>query len=153
MTNMYLQLLCGKERILRELGEGGMAQVFEGEHVKLGQRGAIRDLRDELCGDRAFVERFDCEGRALSRLESRHVVRVFDVDTAPSGAPFLVMHRLEGRDLESERRERTQPSVAEAFWYLRPARAAMAATVRQATVHRDLEPSKLFLAAEGSPSK
>lgn len=126
-----------------------MAQVFEGEHVKLGQLVAIKVLRDELCRDPSLVERFEREGRALSKLKSRHVVRVFDVDVAASGAPFLVMERLEGSDLETELQVKGQLSVAEAVSYLRQACAAMAEAHRIGIVHRDLKPSNLFLAKEG----
>ena len=142
-------LICGKYRILRSLGEGGMAQVFEGEHVRLGKAVAIKVLRSELAADAGLVARFEREGRALCKLKSRHVVRVFDVDTLPSGVPFMVMERLEGSDLDAELQRRTQLPIREAVSYLRQACHAIAEAHGLGIVHRDLKPANLFLAVEG----
>jgi len=97
-------LVAGKYRVVRTLGEGGMALVLEAEHVKLGHRVAIKVLAMELATDPGVVARFEREGRALSKLTHKNVVRVFDVDVTPAGCPFLVMESLAGSDLDSELR-------------------------------------------------
>jgi serine/threonine protein kinase len=141
--------LAKKYRVGRLLGEGGMATVFEGEHMRLGQKVAIKVLHEDLASNVELIARFEREGRALSKLKSRHVVRVFDVDEAPNGVPFLVMERLEGTDLAEELGARGALPIAEAVGYVMQACSAMEEAHAVGIVHRDLKPSNLFLTTEG----
>lgn len=141
--------LAKKYRVGRLLGEGGMATVFEGEHMRLGQKVAIKVLHEDLATNVELIARFEREGRALSKLKSRHVVRVFDVDEAPNGVPFLVMERLEGTDLDEEIGARGALPIAEAVGYVMQACSAMEEAHAVGIVHRDLKPSNLFLTTEG----
>ena len=141
--------LAKKYRVGKLLGEGGMATVFEGEHIRLGQKVAIKVLHEELTENVELIARFEREGRALSKLKSRHVVRVFDVDETPNGVPFLVMERLEGSDLEQEIAARGALPIAEAVGYVMQACSAMEEAHGVGIVHRDLKPSNLFLTTEG----
>jgi serine/threonine-protein kinase len=142
-------IVLGKYRLGRLLGEGGMATVFEAEHTRLGQKVAIKVLRAELALNEAIVQRFEREGRALARLQSKHVVRVLDVDATPGGAPYLVMEYLEGRDLESEVARRGPLPVGEAIGWILQACEAIAAAHALGIVHRDVKPSNLFLTSDG----
>ena len=141
--------VLGKYRLLRVMGEGGMAIVFEAEHTKLGQKAAIKVLRAELTQDPMLVERFEREGRAISKLKSRNVVRVQDVDETPSGAPYLVMELLDGWDLETELARRGSLPVVDAVGYVLQACRALGEAHAQGIVHRDIKPSNLFLTSEG----
>ena len=141
--------LAKKYRVGRLLGEGGMATVFEGEHMRLGQKVAIKVLHEDLVSNVELIARFEREGRALSKLKSRHVVRVFDVDEAPNGVPFLVMERLEGTDLAEEIGARGALPIAEAVGYVMQACSAMEEAHAVGIVHRDLKPANLFLTTEG----
>ena len=141
--------VLGKYRLLRVMGEGGMAVVFEAEHTKLGQKAAIKVLRAELAADPTLVERFEREGRAISKLKSRNVVRVLDVDETPTGAPYLVMELLDGWDLEDEIGRRGALPIGDAVGYLVQACQALAEAHAQGIVHRDIKPSNLFLTSEG----
>ncbi|MDB5212134.1 MAG: Serine/threonine-protein kinase pkn3, partial [Myxococcaceae bacterium] len=141
--------LAKKYRVGKLLGEGGMATVFEGEHMRLGQKVAIKVLHEELRDNAELIARFEREGRALSKLKSQHVVRVFDVDETPNGVPFLVMERLEGSDLDQEIAARGALPIAEAVGYVMQACSAMEEAHAVGIVHRDLKPSNLFLTTEG----
>ncbi len=143
-------VVAGKYRIVRVLGEGGMAVVFLAEHLKLGHLVAIKVLRRELASDAGVVERFEREGRALCKLKSRNVVRAFDVDVTPSGAPLLVMEYLEGRDAEEELRRVGTLPVAEVVSWIVQACGAIQEAHDAGIVHRDLKPTNLFLAIEGA---
>lgn len=141
--------VLGKYRLLRVMGEGGMAIVFEAEHTKLGQKAAVKVLRAELAVDPVLVERFEREGRAISKLKSRNVVRVLDVDETPSGVPYLVMEMLDGWDLEEEVHRRGALPVGEAVHYMLQACNALSEAHQRGLVHRDIKPSNLFLTSEG----
>jgi serine/threonine-protein kinase len=140
------QLLAGKYRIGRILGEGGMGVVYTAEHELLGQKVALKLMRPALgVGPRARV-RFLNEARNASRIQSDHVVRVLDVGLLDSGAPFIVMELLDGADLAAVARERGAPlPIAQTVDWLLEAIDAIAHAHAMGIVHRDLKPSNLFL--------
>jgi serine/threonine-protein kinase len=144
------EILAGKYRVLRSLGEGGMAVVLEAVHLRLGHKVALKVLRGALATDPSVVSRFEREGRALSKLKNPNVVRVFDVDATPSGAPFLVMEYLEGADLATELHRRGVLPVSEAVGYVLQACGALQDAHALGIVHRDIKPTNLFLANEGA---
>lgn len=138
----------GKYRLNRLVGEGGMGVVYEALHLALGQRVAIKLLRPERTSERDAA-RFMREARAASRLSSRHVARVLDVDALPSGLPYMVMEFLDGRDLEQELLDRGWLGVSEAVDYVIQACDALAEAHALGIVHRDLKPSNLYLCSRG----
>ncbi len=140
--------LGGKYQIVRLLGEGGMAFVYEAAHQRLQQRVAIKVLTPEFARDPELVSRFEREARAVARLRTKHVARVMDVDTTPEGVPYIVMEFLEGRDLDAELGARTRLPLGESIDYVLQACAGMLEAHGMGIVHRDLKPANLFLADE-----
>ncbi|HEX7452272.1 MAG TPA: serine/threonine-protein kinase, partial [Polyangiaceae bacterium] len=140
-------LIAGKYRLDSIIGTGGMGKVFSATHVELGQRVAIKVLTvedDDARRDEAR-ERFLREGRATAALVSDHVVRVYDVGTLESGAPFMVMELLRGQDLALALARGGPLAVDLAAECVRQAAEAIACAHEQGIVHRDLKPSNLFL--------
>ncbi len=142
------EVVAGKYRLVRRLGEGGMGLVFEAEHLRLRQSVAIKFLRPEVLAMPDAVARFEREARASCCIRGPHVVQVLDVDTDECGRPFMVMELLRGRDLEAEIRERGALPVTEAVDWVLQACAAVSEAHQARIVHRDLKPSNLFLAEE-----
>src|SRR5262245_44449167 len=66
-------------RIVRVLGEGGMARLYEAEHLRIDARFAVKVIHDDLSRDADLLARFEREARAAGRIHSEHVVRVVDV--------------------------------------------------------------------------
>jgi serine/threonine-protein kinase len=139
------QVLDGKYRLERELGQGGMGVVWLGEHVLLKKRVAIKTLRAEIAQIPDIATRFGTEARAASAIEHNNVVRVTDFGTTSDGIVYLVMELLAGRALADEMAERGRlgrtRSLHIAIEVLRGLGAAHAAGV----VHRDLKPENVFL--------
>jgi eukaryotic-like serine/threonine-protein kinase len=120
-----------------------MGVVYEVEHVRTGQRLALKVLTQQ---PGASAERFKREARAATSIQSEHIVRVTDADVAPElgGAPFLVMELLEGADLA--RATGTEPaSPADVIVWLRQVARALGKAHAAGIVHRDLKPENLFL--------
>jgi serine/threonine-protein kinase len=72
-------LLAGKYRVERLLGEGGMGVVVEAYHELLDQRVAVKLLYHDIA-DREAQSRLLMEARAAAKIQSEHVTRVVDVD-------------------------------------------------------------------------
>jgi len=147
------EVLAGKYEVERVLGQGGMGVVVAARHVQLGQRVALKFLLQEACYDEHAVERFLREARAVVQIRGEHVARVSDVGTLESGAPYIVMEYLEGRDLSELLQQRGALPITEAIGYVLQACEAIAQAHALHIVHRDLKPANLFLTTrpDGSP--
>ncbi|GMV17876.1 MAG: serine/threonine protein kinase [Polyangiaceae bacterium] len=146
-------VLDGKYVVERVLGVGGMGVVVAARHAQLGSRVALKFLLPEAAADGNVCARFMREAQTVTRLTGEHVARVLDVGTLPTGAPYMVMEYLEGRDLGRILEERGALSVPDAIDYLVQACEAVAQAHAAGVVHRDLKPSNLFVTrgADGSP--
>jgi eukaryotic-like serine/threonine-protein kinase len=137
----------------RVIGVGGMGAVVAARHVDLETRVAIKFLLPETLSNRDALSRFAREARAAARIVSEHVVRVHDVGTLPSGAPYIVMEYLEGRDLATWLHERGPMPVEQAVDFVLQACVAVADAHGLGIVHRDLKPANLFCVrrSDGQP--
>ncbi len=138
------EVLAGKYLVERVLGVGGMGAVVEARHVELDTRVAIKFLLPEMLHNQAALSRFTREARAAARIASDHVVRVHDVGTLPSGAPYMVMERLEGKDLAASLQERGPMAVDRCVDLVLQTCLALADAHGLGIVHRDLKPANLF---------
>lgn len=139
-------LVGARYRVVRELGTGGMAVVYEGEHEDLGRRVAIKVIRHELVAHAPdAVDRFLQEARTASRLQHPSVVDVFDLGRLDDGRPFMVMPLLKGMDLERMLRERGPRPPEEVAKLLVGPASALDAMHAQGIVHRDIKLENLFL--------
>ncbi len=146
-------VLAGKYRVERVIGDGGMCVVYAAEHLQLEDWVAIKVLRTDWVDRPEVVERFLREGKTATRIRSEHVVRTFDVGTLEDGTPCLVMEYLVGSDLDQLLAASGPLPVRAAVDYLLQAGEAIAEAHLLGIVHRDLKPANLFLTrrADGSP--
>jgi predicted Ser/Thr protein kinase len=139
-------IIAGKYRVERVLGQGGMGMVVAATHIELDQLVAIKFLLPAAAANKSAVERFAREARASAKLRSDNVVHVTDVGTFDSGEPFIVMEYLEGQDLGDVLREGGPLAIDDAVDYVLQACAALAEAHAAGIIHRDLKPANLFLA-------
>jgi serine/threonine-protein kinase len=136
-------VLRGKYRVERVLGEGGMGVVLLATHLRMDRRVAIKFLRE---GARAAeASRFATEARAASKLRGEHAVQILDVDDGDDGRPFIVMEHLEGADLHAVLKKSGPLAIAEAAAHVLQACEGIAEAHAAGIVHRDLKPANLFL--------
>ena len=91
-------ILGGKYRLVRLIGEGAMGRVYEAQHAVVGRRFAVKILQAELAREPALLERFHREARAAGALESENLASVLDFGHTPDGLPYIVMELLLGED-------------------------------------------------------
>jgi serine/threonine-protein kinase len=136
-------------RILGELGRGGMGVVYKAEHTVLNRVVALKVI---LAGPHAGPEeqaRFLTEAQAVAKLQSPHIVQIFDIGET-DGLPYFSLEYVDGGSLEARLGGRPQDprwaaEVAEVL-----ARAMHEAHAR-GIVHRDLKPANVLLTAAGRP--
>ena len=144
----------GEYRVVRLLGKGGMAEVYEVEHERLGVRRALKLFTAD--GSRAdFLRtRFIAEGKLLERLDHPRLVKVHDfgVDEA-SGAPYLVMDLVLGADGEPQTlatlHARRQITEERLFGWYEDLADALRYIHAAGVVHRDVKPSNILIGADG----
>jgi len=129
------EVIAGKYRIDRLIGQGGMGVVLAAEHLALNVPVAIKFLLADAGED--VVMRFEREARAAASISSVHVSRVMDIDQLPTGEPYIVMELLDGADLDQLLEERGPLPVGEAIDYLLQACQAIGLAHGQGIVHRD----------------
>jgi eukaryotic-like serine/threonine-protein kinase len=139
------QLIGGKYRIVRLLGDGGMGSVYEATHEVLGTSVALKFLFPHLARVPGLTDRVLREARVSATIKSPHVTQVIDVDQLPNGVPFLVMELLKGESLQrllnrAKRLPRDQ-AIDFGLQVLMGLEAAHALGV----VHRDLKPDNAFV--------
>lgn len=137
-------ILAGKFRIESVLGHGGMGVVVAARHLQLDEKVAIKFLLPTALERPEAVARFVREAKAAIRIKSEHVVRVTDVGTLESGAPYMVMEYLEGTDLSQWLRQRGTMSVELLVGFMLQALEAIAEAHALGIIHRDLKPANLF---------
>jgi serine/threonine-protein kinase len=123
-----------------------MGLVLHARHLRLEENVAIKILLPAMLEVPGMVMRFLREARAASKIKSRHVVRVTDVDVLEDGVPYMVMEYLEGISIAALRRREGKFSIADATRFILEACDAIAEAHTLGIVHRDLKPANLFLA-------
>jgi serine/threonine-protein kinase len=147
-------VLLGKYCVERVIGVGGMGAVVAARHLQLEERVAIKFLLPAMLEDPETVQRFLREARAAIKIRGEHCVRVLDVGTLHSGAPYMVMEYLEGQDLARVLEQLGQLPIVDAVDWVLQAAEALAEAHAMGIVHRDLKPANLFLTrrADGTAS-
>lgn len=139
------QRVANNHVLRRMIGRGGEGSIWEAHHVHLDRLVAIKFFDGiEVLGTRPeFRDLFLREARTLARLQSSHVVQVFDAGVE-GDTPYLVMELLEGETL-AQRLERERPvSIYTALWVAQGVSAALEAAHSVGTIHCDVKPGNIF---------
>ncbi len=138
-------LIDGKYRIVRLIGEGGMGAVYEGENTRIHRRVAIKVLHSGVAATGEAVARFEREAQAAGRIGSEHIVEVLDLGNLPSGDRYMVMEFMDGDALSSRIRARGRLTPGEIYPILHQLLEALHAAHSAGIIHRDLKPDNVYL--------
>jgi len=142
----------GPYRIVRRIGEGGMAVVYLAEQeVPVARRVALKILKIGL-DTREVLSRFDAERRLLSRLAHPAIARILDAGATPSGRPYFVLELVDGEPI-TEFCDARRLRIRERIELIAEVCRAIHHAHQKGIVHRDLKPSNILVAEQdGRPS-
>ena len=140
----------GPYRLLREIGQGGMASVWLAERADglLDRRVALK-LPHATWAAASLAERMARERNILATLTHPNIARLYDAGIAADGRPFLAMEYVDGKPIDVYA-EAHGLSVHERVELIVQVARAVAHAHARLVVHRDLKPSNILVDAEGA---
>ena len=147
------ELLGGRYRLGKKLGEGGMGEVFEAEHEGIGKRVAVKVLHRGYGKSKDVVARFKREARAASRIDHKGITDVTDFGVTDDNRLYFVMELLQGRLLSQALERSGALSLTEAVDIGLQLCSAMTAAHEAGLVHRDLKPENIILVPRSGGSE
>ncbi len=144
------KIFAGRYRILKQIGRGGMADVYLAKDLILdGEEVAVKVLRTNYQTDPIAVARFQREARAMADLDHPHIVRITDIGEE-EGQQYLAMEYVAGLDLKRYIKEHHPLSNEEAVRIMGQILLAMRLAHTRGIVHRDLKPQNILLTPDGT---
>src|SRR5215471_12937580 len=141
----------GPYRLLRELGIGGMGQVWLAEQTDPVRRQVALKLIRAGMYDAATVQRFKAERQSLAIMEHPAIAKVFDAGTTPAGQPYLVMEYVDGQPI-TEYCDAKKLTIRERLQLFIRVCEGVQHAHQKAIIHRDLKPSNvLVVEVDGKP--
>lgn len=139
----------GEYVVRRHIGSGGMGIVYEGEHLTIGSKAAIKLLREEP-SQGAQARGLLAEARAASAIRHHGIIDILGFGQQPGVGQYLVMEYLEGSPLSELLQAHAPLPLAEVVALLCEVLDALSAAHAVGVIHRDLKPSNIFVARQSN---
>lgn len=138
----------GKYKIIRLIGEGGMASVYEAQHEMLGTKMAIKVLNPILSANAQVRERFRNEAKLMASLDHPNITKAIDFDEQPNQLS-IVMEYLNGEDLNNKIKRNGPLKEVEMIDIFSQILSAFQYAHEKGVMHRDIKPSNIFVLPNG----
>lgn len=129
-------------RVISQLGQGGMGEVYLVENPQLERREALKVISVAGGGDSSFQQRFTNEARTAAKLNHPNIITIHRYGIA-NGAPWFSMSFVEGKDLATERL-----TPAETATVITDVADALDYAHRHQVIHRDIKPANIMVTRE-----
>lgn len=135
-------------KIMKTVGVGGMAVVFQAYDLAEKRAVAVKMLREDIASDEAQVRRFVNESKAVAMLSHPNVVKIFNISVR-SNIKFIVMEYIEGITLKDYMTKKGVLSFNEIISYTEQILHALEHAHSKGVVHRDIKPQNIMLLKNG----
>ncbi len=149
---MIGEILDGKYRIDKQLGAGGMGNVYLSTHLGTTRIVAVKVIAPRWAAEPQFLARFQREAQACGRLRHPNIVNITDFGIAKAAegdVPYLVMEFLDGQTLSSYQKANPDMSLMLIADLLDQVGLALEEAHRHGIIHRDLKPDNIWLEPNG----
>lgn len=138
----------GRYTIQSVLGRGGMGVVYKAYDTGLDRTVAIKTITAHLAEDSQFIRRFWTEAKAMAKLETPHIVNVYDVEETPHGL-WILMEYVEGKSLGERIKTGGPLSWKEALPLIEQTLQGFRYAHERGVLHRDVKPSNVMVTPRG----
>ena len=148
LAGKYKGFFLGKYKLLGHIGTGGMSSVYLGEHLKMGDKRAIKVLPKSRVNDATYLARFMLEAKAIASLNHPNIVLAYDIDNEDD-VHYIVMEYVDGLDLQQlvKRDGAIDPSTVADL--IGQAARGLAHAHEKGVIHRDVKPANLLIDVDG----
>jgi eukaryotic-like serine/threonine-protein kinase len=142
--------IVGSYRIVKQIGVGGMGEVFEATHALLPRRVALKVLHGDLSHGSGMDSRMIQEASILDGVRHPGIVRVFECGLLGDRRPWIAMELVSGESLATRLARDVQLAPSEVCDLVASLADILATVHEGGIVHRDLKPENVLLAATGA---
>ncbi len=141
--------LLGPYRLLAQLGQGSMGEVWRARDERLDRQVALKVLPAELARDPERRARMLREARAAAAIRHANVVTLYDV-IEHAGSDILVMELVDGRTVSDILRKQGAPDLATGLRWIEQIADALVAAHSRRILHRDIKAANVMVTADGA---
>jgi serine/threonine-protein kinase len=131
-------------QLVKKIGEGGLAEVYQAQDMSLGRMVAVKVLRPQYTRDPNFLVNFHREAQNAAKLSDSYIVAVYDFGQAQE-RPYIVMEWVAGSDLRTLIDDQDKISVDRSVTFGIQICSAVGTAHRAGIVHGDLKPGNILV--------
>ncbi len=143
------QVFDKRYRIIKVIGIGGMAVVFEATDLLMRRNVAVKMLKDDINNDTQAVKRFINESKAVAMLSHPNIVNIYDV-SVKDNLKYIVMELVEGITLKNYILKKGVLSFHEMISITEQILRALDHAHQKGIVHRDIKPQNIMMLKNGA---
>ncbi len=141
--------IANRYEIIKEIGKGGMANVYLALDTYLNREVAIKVLKGDMSNDPVSLERFKREANASTKLSHPNAVDVYDVGD-DHNMHYIVMEYVKGHTLKELIKRRGALPPKEAVWIMKQLASALLEAHKNGIIHRDIKSQNVLIKDDGT---
>ena len=141
--------IANRYEIIKEIGKGGMANVYLALDTYLSREVAIKVLKGDMSNDPVSLERFKREANASTKLSHPNAVDVYDVGD-DHNMHYIVMEYVKGHTLKELIKRRGALPPKEAVWIMKQLASALLEAHKNGIIHRDIKSQNVLIKDDGT---